>query len=105
MKKASLNIFILCLFSVVGCGDRTTDVSACSGSVKQGHIFVSISADNKVSIGKSKFSKELLYQKQKLLMHTCESVAVMIQADKEATHKVVFETIKEIESLNINVVQ
>ena len=97
---AALTMFFLILS---GCKDQPIDLVTCSGAVKQGTVWVSISSDNQVKIGNAQFSKSLLRTKHQIVKQSCESVAVMIQADQLANNKVVFDTIQVIKSLGYQV--
>ncbi len=100
IKFIALTIFV---FIIYGCNDQPLDIVTCSGAVKQGSVWVSISSDNEVKIGNVQFSKSLLRTKHQIVKQSCESVTVIIQADKSAKNKVVFDTIQLIKSLGYQV--
>ncbi len=75
----------------------------CTGTASSGSIWVSISKENQVTIGSSQFSESLLRSKHQLVSQSCESVTVIIQANKSAKNKVVFDTIQAIKSLGYQV--
>ena len=100
IKFTALTIF---LFILSGCNDQPIDIVTCSGAVKQGSVWVSISSDNQIKIGNSQFSKSLLRTKHQIVKQSCESVTVIIQADQSAKNKVVFDTIQVIKSLGYKV--
>ena len=93
------------LFVLSGCNEQPIDIVTCSGAVKQGSVWVSISSDNQVRIGNAQFSKNLLRTKHQIVKQSCESVTVIIQADQSAKNKVVFDTIQVIESLGYQVLK
>lgn len=64
---------------------------------------VSISEDNKVTIGDAEFSDSLLSAKYQSVKSSCESVTVVIQAHKSAAHKTVFATIEKVKSLGYEI--
>jgi biopolymer transport protein ExbD len=99
-KFAALTIFALI---ISGCSDQPLDIVTCSGAVKQGSVWVSISNDNQVKIGNSQFSESLLRTKHRIVKQSCESVTVIIQAESSAKDKVVFDTIQTIKSLGYQV--
>ena len=100
IKFTALTISLFILF---GCKDQPIDIATCSGAVKQGSVWVSISSDNQVKIGNAQFSKSLLRTKHQIVKQSCESVTVIIQADQSAKNKVVFDTIQVIKSLGYQV--
>ncbi|MDC2888007.1 hypothetical protein [Psychrosphaera algicola] len=100
IRFVALAIFLLILS---GCKDQPIDIVTCSGAVKQGSVWVSISSDNQVKIGDAQFSKSLLRTKHQIVKESCESVTVIIQADQAVKNKVVFDTIQVIKSLGYQV--
>jgi hypothetical protein len=55
----------LFILMIVGCEDKSPEISTCYGSITEETIWVSISADNRISIGDSIFSEQLLNKKYK----------------------------------------
>ncbi|WP_156904747.1 hypothetical protein [Ferrimonas senticii] len=104
MKKFRF-ICLIFVFGCVGCSEKPFDIVTCTGTVSEGSVWVSISNDNQVTIGSSHFSESLLHSKHQLVKQSCESVVVMIQVDKSAKNKVVYDTIQEVKSLGYQVSQ
>ena len=98
-------ICLIFVFGCVGCSEKPVDIVTCTGAVSEGSVWVSISNDNQVTIGSSQFSESLLSSKHQLVKQSCESVTVIIQADKSAKNKVVYGTIQKIKSLGYQVSQ
>ncbi|MBY6185927.1 biopolymer transporter ExbD [Marinobacter hydrocarbonoclasticus] len=105
MQNFHFIYLLILVFSILGCSEKSIDIITCHGAVTEGHIWVSISVDNQVTIGSSQFSESLLYSKHQLVKQSCESVVVIIQADKSASHKVVYDTIQTIKSMGYQVSQ
>ena len=95
----------LFILMIVGCENKLPEISTCYGAITEGTIWVSISADNIISIGDSVFSEQLLNKKYNVVKQSCKSVVVIVQAEQLAKHKVVYDTVKLIESLNFKVSQ
>ncbi|WP_127347362.1 hypothetical protein [Pseudidiomarina mangrovi] len=104
MKKFRY-VCLLFIFSFVGCSEKPADIITCAGAVSEGSVWVSISSDNQVTIGSSQFSESLLRSKHQVVKQSCDSVIVIIQADKYAKNKVVYDTIQKIKSLGYQVSQ
>ncbi|MFY8275347.1 hypothetical protein AAEU32_14580 [Pseudoalteromonas sp. SSDWG2] len=105
MQKLQFIFLSLLIFVTLGCSEKPTDIITCSGAVSEGSIWVSISNDNQVTIGSSQFSESLLRSKYQLVKQSCDSVTVIIQADKSAKNKVVYNTIQTIKLMGYQVSQ
>ncbi len=105
MQNFRIVFLLLLTFGSFSCSDKPADIITCTGAVSKGSIWVSISNDNQVTIGNSQFSESLLRSKHQLVKQSCESVTVIIQADKSAKHKVVYDTIQTIKSMDYQVSQ
>tara|TARA_B100000700_G_scaffold253499_1_gene285376 strand:+ start:1627 stop:1944 length:318 start_codon:yes stop_codon:yes gene_type:complete len=105
VQKLRFIFLSLLIFGAFGCSEKPTDIITCSGSVSEGSVWVSISHDNQVKIGSSQFSESLLRSKYHLVKQSCKSATVMIQADKSAKNKVVYDTIQTIKSMGYQVSQ
>ena len=105
MQKFQFIFLSLLIFGNFGCSEKPTDIITCSGAISERSIWVSISNDNLVTIGSSQFSESLLLSKHQLVKQSCESVTVIIKADKSAKNKVVFDTIQTIKSMGYKVSQ
>ena len=103
MQSIKFTVLTIFLFILSGCNDHPIDIVTCSGEIKQGSVWVTISGDNQVKIGNTQFSKSLLRTKHQIVKQSCESVTILIQADQSAKNKVVFDTIQIIESLGYQV--
>ncbi|NVK25920.1 MAG: hypothetical protein HWE10_13410 [Gammaproteobacteria bacterium] len=105
MQNFRLIFLSLLIWGTFGCNEKPTDIITCNGTVSEGSIWVSISNNNQVTIGSSQFSESLLRSKHRLVKQSCESVIVMIQADKSAKNKVVYDTIQTIKAMGYQVAQ
>mgnify|MGYP005996721015 CR=1 FL=1 len=105
MQKLRFICLSLFIFSIFGCGEKPSDIVTCIGSVSEGSVWVSISNDNQVTIGNSQFSESVLRAKHQMVKQSCESVTVLVLADKSAKNKVVYDTIQTIKSMGYQVSQ
>lgn len=105
MQKFRLICLTLIIVSIFGCGENPSDIVTCTGAVSEGSVWVSISSENQVTIGTSQFSESLLRSKHQIVKQSCESVTVIVQADKSAKNKVVYDTIQTISSMGYQVSQ
>lgn len=105
-KKMVFNFRYLCLISfmlfVSACSQEIV-YSSCSSSVKEGHVWISITKNNDVMLGSERYSDDLLQDIVSNLSKSCETVTVNISSDAGASHKSVYETIKRIKVLGYKV--
>ena len=96
----------LCLISFmlfVSACSQAPVYSSCSSSVKEGHVWISITKNNDVMLGSERYSDDLLQDIVSNLSMSCETVTVNIASDAGASHKSVYETIKRIKVLGYKV--